>query len=226
MASSSPRRPPAQRPPAKRPSARRPPTDVRKQPAQQRSRALVDALLEATARVLAAEGLEALTTTRVAEVAGVSVGSLYQYFPSKEALVAALIQDRVERDEERIKARCLTLAGAPLEEVLRALAELVVAPFREAPELYREMVSAMSAVERERAVEATVDRCTALTGALLAPHRDRLAVRDVELAGYLAATAAVAVVRDAARRRPELLAGEALAEELYTMLSRYLIGPG
>lgn len=208
------------------PRPRRARTDVRKQPAQQRSRALVDALLEATGRVLAEGGLAALTTTRVAEVAGVSVGSLYQYFPSKEALVAALIQDRLQRDEERVEACCAALEGAPLEQVLRAIAEVVVAPFREAPVLYREMIAAMSAVERERLVDATLERCRAITGALLAPHRDRLTVRDVDLASYLAATAAVAIVRDAARRRPVLLEGDTLAEEIYIMLARYLAGSG
>ncbi len=68
-----------------------------KMPLQERSRATVDALVEATARILVREGFEKASTNRIAEVAGVSVGSLYQYFPSKEALVAAVI-DRHNRE--------------------------------------------------------------------------------------------------------------------------------
>src|SRR5690606_22993838 len=65
-------------------------TEPRKRPRQARSKVLYDALIEATQRLLASEGLDAVTTNRVAELAGVSIGSLYQYFPSREALIAAV----------------------------------------------------------------------------------------------------------------------------------------
>ena len=66
-------------------------SNPRKSASQQRSRLTVDALLEATARVLMKEGYDRTSTNKIAAVAGVSIGSLYQYFPSKEALVAAVI---------------------------------------------------------------------------------------------------------------------------------------
>lgn len=69
--------------------------EPRKQPRQHRSRSKVEAILAAAADLCAGRGLEALTTNAVAARAGVSIGSLYQYFPGKEALVAALI--RAER---------------------------------------------------------------------------------------------------------------------------------
>lgn len=65
---------------------------MRKQPKQKRSRELVDSLVDATARVLAERGLDYVTTNHIAEAAGVSVGSLYQYFPDKESLVEALLE--------------------------------------------------------------------------------------------------------------------------------------
>ena len=71
--------------------ARKPLTKPRKKASQGRSRALVDTLIEATARILVREGFDKASTNRIAEKAGVSVGSLYQYFPSKEALVAAVM---------------------------------------------------------------------------------------------------------------------------------------
>lgn len=74
------------------------PTTPRKEPAQARSKALVDAIIEATARVLIERGLEGLNTNEVATVAGVSIGSLYQYFPSKEALLASLIERELSDD--------------------------------------------------------------------------------------------------------------------------------
>ena len=72
--------------------ARKPQTNPRKSASQKRSRLTVDALLEATTRVLVKEGYDKATTNRIAAVAGVSIGSLYQYFPGKEALVAAVIE--------------------------------------------------------------------------------------------------------------------------------------
>src|SRR5690242_4040434 len=74
------------------PVATQPLTAPRKRASQQRSRALVDALIEATARILVRDGFDRASTNRIAAAAGVSVGSLYQYFPSKEALVAAVIE--------------------------------------------------------------------------------------------------------------------------------------
>ncbi len=79
-------------------------------------------ILEAATRVLTREGRAALNTNRVAEVAGVSVGSLYQYFPSKEAILAALVaQARAER-LRALGAQVTELTGRPLMEALRALA--------------------------------------------------------------------------------------------------------
>ncbi|WP_321782479.1 TetR/AcrR family transcriptional regulator [Paraburkholderia sp. J94] len=79
--------------PTPRGGARRRPTplDARKQPKQRRSAATVDAILEAAARILETRGPGGYTTNAIAERAGVSVGSLYQYFPNRDALTAALI---------------------------------------------------------------------------------------------------------------------------------------
>ena len=79
----------------------------RKVPVQTRSRATVEAILEATARILEAEGLEAVTTNRVAERAGVSIGSLYQYFPDRDAVLAALIR----REDAKLKQKFAEIAG-------------------------------------------------------------------------------------------------------------------
>src|SRR4051812_23296526 len=81
--------------------------DRRRLPKQRRSQATADAIVEAAARVFAEHGLEKSTTARIAEVAGVSVGSMYQYFPSKDALITALF----ERESNVQHAKLLTLAA-------------------------------------------------------------------------------------------------------------------
>src|SRR5690349_5228772 len=72
--------------------ARNPLTKPRQEASQARSRATIDVLVEATARILVREGFDKASTNRIAQTAGVSVGSLYQYFPSREALIAAVIE--------------------------------------------------------------------------------------------------------------------------------------
>ncbi|MFT3697841.1 MAG: TetR/AcrR family transcriptional regulator [Kofleriaceae bacterium] len=94
----------------------------RKQPTQGRSKQTVAAILEATFRVLD-EGGE-LTTTRVAEVAGVSVGTLYQYFPNRDALINALLADHLEAAIAAVERECEAVVGLPkaqaIERVVRA----------------------------------------------------------------------------------------------------------
>ncbi len=81
---------------------------ARKGPQQQRSKVTVSAILDATVRVLEQEGSDAATTSRIAEVAGVSVGTLYQYFANRDAILDALQDREFERASEmmsRILAR-------------------------------------------------------------------------------------------------------------------------
>ena len=99
----------------------------RKSPRQARSADTVETILAAAARVLERESLAGFNTNRVAEVAGVSVGSLYQYFPNKSALVAALI----DRHEATIAASIESCVAAhqdrSLREALLALADIGIA---------------------------------------------------------------------------------------------------
>ena len=86
----------------------------RKIPRQARSAATVDAIFQATIQVLLKEGAPRLTTTRVAERAGVSVGTMYQYFPHKKALLYAVLQQHLETVAEAMEAACACYAGQPL----------------------------------------------------------------------------------------------------------------
>src|SRR3954447_10769421 len=101
-------------------------TVPRKSPRQDRSRATVDAILEAAARVLVKQGFERTTTNRVAEAAGVSVGSLYQYFPSQEALVAALVAGHVLERSAAVRGGLERVRSLPLEAAARAMIELCI----------------------------------------------------------------------------------------------------
>ncbi len=95
--------------------------EPRKSPVQARSAASVDAILEATLQVLLLVGKERLTTTRVALRAGVSVGTLYQYFPNKSALLQAALKRHMAEVLDAVELACKEQKGRTLREMATAL---------------------------------------------------------------------------------------------------------
>ena len=93
----------------------------RKRPNQSRSRALVEAVAQACLRILDEEGDEALTVARIAEVSGAAVGSIYQYFPNKDAIVAMLYERVLDQEAEQLLLMRERLAGVPLSTALREI---------------------------------------------------------------------------------------------------------
>src|SRR6202044_2325246 len=91
--------------------------EPRKSPVQARSTASVDAILEATIQVLLKVGKERLTTTRVASRAGVSVGTLYQYFPNKSALLRAVLRRNFDQVLEAVERACREQHGHTVEQM-------------------------------------------------------------------------------------------------------------
>ena len=92
---------------------------LRKRPTQSRSRALVDAVEQACLRILDEAGEEALTVARIAEISGVAVGSIYQYFPNKDAIVALLYERVLDEESEELLRVRERLVGVPLKSALR-----------------------------------------------------------------------------------------------------------
>jgi AcrR family transcriptional regulator len=117
---------------------------ARKEPKQRRSQATVEAILGAAARVLAQESLAGFNTNRVAEVAGVSVGSLYQYFPNKAALVVALIEREHEALAQALEGTVAASAAQTLDDGLGELARLAI------DQQYRDPVYAAALDHEER----------------------------------------------------------------------------
>ena len=113
--------------------ARKPSTLPRKAPLQARSKETVATILQAATRVLAKESLAGFNTNRVAQIAGISVGSLYQYFPNKDALVTALIVAEHETLLKKLNAVEPQLVGCDADTVIRALAKLGVSQQFENP---------------------------------------------------------------------------------------------
>jgi AcrR family transcriptional regulator len=100
--------------------------EARKTPLQARSTATVEAISEATIQVLLRHGAQRLTTTRVAERAGVSVGTLYQYYPNKQSLLFAVLEHHLNNVMARVEAACENACHKPLAEMIRDMVEAFV----------------------------------------------------------------------------------------------------
>jgi AcrR family transcriptional regulator len=205
--------------------ARRPLTIPRKHAAQERSRATVDALVEATARILVREGFDKASTNRIAEKAGVSIGSLYQYFPTKEALVAAVI-DRHNADLMQIVRGALAeIAALPVKEAVRRLVAVALDAHRVDPGLHRVLAEQIPRTGRLEKVATFNREYYALFRAYLEDHRDELRISDLELAAYVCITSIEALTHTAVLHRSEMLSDDGarrLVDEATRLIVRYL----
>lgn len=205
--------------------ARRPLTNPRKEASQARSRATVEALVQATARILVRESFDRASTNRIAETAGVSIGSLYQYFPSKEALVAAVIDRHQEELRQLARDTLAAVAALPVEDAVRSLVAVAVKAHRVDPRLHRVLAEQIPRTGRLKSVEVFNRENYALFRAYLEGHRDEIRAVDPELAAFVCVTAIEALTHAAVLHHAEAFPEErmhALIDEATRLVVRYL----
>jgi len=200
-----------------------PKTTPRKKPKQERSAATVDAILGATARVLARDGYDHLSTNKVALQAGVSIGSLYQYFPNKEALVAALV-DRHREDLMGIFfARMREVADAPVAVAARVLVRALVEAHAADPKLHRTLHEQVPRVGRlAHLLEDLEVHAAGAVRAYLATHEHELAVRDLDTATFVIVHAVESITHASVLSRPKGIPIERFIDEATDLVVAYL----
>lgn len=205
--------------------ARRPRTIPRKHASQARSRATVDALIGATARILVRESFDRASTNRIAETAGVSIGSLYQYFPSKEALVAA-VMDRHNRELLRVVRGALAeVAMLPMEQAVRKLVTIAIKAHRLDPKLHRVLAEEIPRTGGLENMMRFSRENHALFRAWLEAHRSEIRVMDLEVAAFVCVTSIEALTHTAVLHHERFFSDEALAkltDEATRLVVRYL----
>jgi len=155
-------------------------SEPRKSPVQARSTASVDAILKATVQVLLRVGKEKLTTTRVAARAGVSVGTLYQYFPNKSALLRAALRLHVEEILAEVDKVCVAQRGQPVEQMAEALAVAFLAVKMRDPKKSRALYAVSSDLEGAKIVASTAVEVNEAIAGLLQSAPEVL-MRDLRL---------------------------------------------
>jgi AcrR family transcriptional regulator len=184
----------------------------RREPQQQRARQTVAAVLDAVVRILKRQGIDGVTTNRIAEVAGVSIGSVYQYFPDKRAVFAALHERHREQMAALVERAMLDHAAAPLGALVRALVEALIDAHAIDPELHDLLASEVPhGAQGAEAFEARLRR--ALRVAFDARSRELPRGRDVERLLFTVPIVIDAMAHGAALRRPPRLSAAAAKEE-------------
>lgn len=203
--------------------APKPATKPRKQASQERSRATVAALVEATARILVSEGFDKASTNRIADVAGVSVGSLYQYFPSKEALVVAVAERHNREIMQIVRGAAEEVGSLPVEDAIRRLVAVAIEAHRVDPDLHCVLAEQIPHTGPLESVGGVNYEAHALFRAYLESHRDKLYVADVGLAAFVCATSIEALAHNAVLHHAEMSSDEA-AEALIDEATRLIVG--
>lgn len=197
------------------------PATPRKQPKQERSQVTVEAILSATAHILTENGYNQLTTNRVAERAGVSIGSLYQYFPNKEALIFALAEQHANEMVQLAKQHLEGLSDRTIPEVLRQIIKAALAAHAVNPKLHRVLHEQIPHSEvMKRLDQAKIEN---LLQSFLAQRSDQLRPKNLELAVFMVERTIRALIHGSMIDHPELLKTGELEQELTLMLSAYLV---
>ncbi|HEY6722858.1 MAG TPA: TetR/AcrR family transcriptional regulator [Polyangiaceae bacterium] len=195
----------------------------RKLPGQERSQQTVDAIVTAAAHILAHEGVEALTTNAVAERAGASIGSVYQYFPHKQAIVAAVLERHSESEARFFMERMQALEGKDLRARVRGLLTIPLEFRRQHSALQLALLEQMPTLGRYFDLRERV-RCAAMPlRALLEAHAGEIRRTNLDLACHVLVNAIQSLTHDGILPRPEALSDEALLDELTHLVVGYLL---
>lgn len=200
----------------------RAPIRPRKAPRQKRSQETVDAILSATAHILSREGLEKATTNHVAAKAGVSIGSLYQYFPNKESLIRALNDRHTREILALLTARFAEVREAPIPAAVRAIVQAMVEVHRVDPALHRVLVQATPAVGAQEETRKLEEAAAALLVGFFQARAAELRPLDFELSAFLLVQSVEALTHAAVLEHPELLEEDRFVEETTRMIVGYL----
>jgi AcrR family transcriptional regulator len=199
-------------------------TQPRKLPRQDRSRETVDALLEATAQVLVADGYDRASTNKIALKAGVSIGSLYQYFPNKESLVAALI----ERHYQDMAAICRQSIGedvhqVSLQRLIRDTVQAMVAIHAVNPKLHALLQEQVPKVGKLKHLMELHLETREMVRKQLEMRRDEIRVQDLSIAAFVVVETVDSLIHATLLQEdPMHWTPEKIVEEIADLLLAYL----
>ena len=195
-----------------------------KEPAQERSRQTVQALIEATELILVEDGWDKINTNHVAERAGVSIGTLYQYFANKEALVGLLLEQYIEEQFTDLATRLADTISfdMTLEEAVPHIIHAMLEAKMVRPELSRALFTQAPHFGQVELLDAWNSQAEPMVSAALAARSKEVRDLDTDMAAYILNNAMHGIIHATVLSRPELLDSKQLADEICELVLRYL----
>ena len=193
----------------------------RKRPTQKRSQITWDAIIQAAAHILVEDGYSGLTTNRIADRAGVSIGSLYQYFPNKESIVATLIERQVDQDRNHLEELLDQVGDAPLQQAVRKLVGALLHRCQEESALAAALHEQIPRVERTYAAREALSLYEAMVARLL-EKRFSNSPESLKMIAFIVVQAVDAILRTATYEHPEWIDQVAFRDRVETLVQQFL----
>lgn len=181
----------------------------------------MSALFDASIQVLLTVGYRKFTTTRVAERAGVSVGSLYQYFPNRQALITAVIERYLDALRATIEQHCRELHGCMLDQQVKGLVDAVIAAKWERIEVSRALHEPLADIGGAQLVSASAVKVSGSIAEVLRSCAD-VSFRDVDRLALLIVVSCSSLLQAAITDQTGVLDREALRAHMRAMVLGYL----
>lgn len=194
----------------------------RKTPRQARSQALVEAILEATARVLAERGYAGTNTNVVAERAGVSVGSVYQYFPNKDSLVTALHERHAAQMYAAIDSVLAATQPRSLRGQVEAMVHALLAAHRVEPALHKVLEKEFPFFDAPKDQSPADGSIFQRVRSLLEQHRAEIGPRNRDLATWIVLQTMESLVHAAVIEPPARFSEQSVERAIVDVLMGYL----
>lgn len=201
--------------------------DARRRPTQSRSQVTLDIILEAAALVFSEHGYAAGTTNRIAQRAGVSVGSFYQYFPNKDAVLVALVENRVNAGMRSVETLLSDAVGtaSDLDALLRSFVTAMVTLHAHEPDLHRVLFEEAPHPPEMHECVLQTEEALAHTWLTILQQLPGVGVRDTDTAAHLIVQLTEALTHRFVLHGLHDLSTETFIEEVVTLLKRYLMDP-
>lgn len=203
------------------PAVRRPRTRPRKAPKQARSRDMVESILIAAARVFVKHGYAKATTNRIAEAAGISVGSLYQYFPSKDSIAVELLRRYRESLVAIVSQHLRGVTEASFEDVVRALLTALLRAEGMNPALHRVLIEQVLRTSARAEIIGFEEQMEHLLAEAIRSAGGNLFTKNPEMTAFVLVRAVLGTAHAAVVDRPGMN-GPELVEEVTRLVVRFL----
>lgn len=192
------------------------------QPKQLRAQTTVDAILQAADIIVGREGYDNATTNRIAEVAGVSIGSLYQYFPNKESIAVALVERIVARASEGLRDLVLSSMGDPLVEAMPKIIRALIHVAQEKDFVLVRKLQRMPQLGPALSQVSTHNFTHTIGMAYLTGHKPETTVDDLDVAFFVIQNAINGNIQRYVEEGSEQLDEDVLVEHVSRLVLNYL----